>query len=109
LVNAETRQAALRVIAQTIAGEGAYAKARALVVELERKHAAIAHLFGSGAGLRLQRRCDIGDGLPALGVEIVDADGRRSAGRVHFLLPGGASRTTTPPVPKGRPLMLPIA
>jgi hypothetical protein len=56
LINAESRQAAIRSIANEIGGEGAHAKARALVREIEAKHAPIAHRFGSGAGLRLQRR-----------------------------------------------------
>jgi len=56
LVNAYSGMAAVRSIAQRIGGERAYAKTRALVCELERKHNRIAHLFYTGAGLRLQRR-----------------------------------------------------
>jgi hypothetical protein len=56
LVNAETRQSAICAIAQEIGGKGAFLKADALAAELERKHKPIAHMFGSGAGLRLQRR-----------------------------------------------------
>jgi hypothetical protein len=56
LVNAETRQSAIRAIAREIGGPGAFQKAEALAAELECKHKPIAHIFGSGAGLRLQRR-----------------------------------------------------
>ena len=47
---------AVRAIANEIDGSGAHARAGDLVVSLERKHAEIAHMFGSGAGLALQRR-----------------------------------------------------
>src|SRR5262245_15264685 len=56
LVNADSRAAAKRVIATEIGGEGAFAKADALLREIETKHSAIAHEFGSGAGRRLMRR-----------------------------------------------------
>ena len=56
LVNADTRQAAISSIANEIRGEGAFSKAEALVGEIESKHRPIAHMFGSGAGLRLMRR-----------------------------------------------------
>ena len=56
LVNADTRQAALRSIAQEIGGEGAFAKATILVCEIDAKHRPIAQMFGTGAGLRLMRR-----------------------------------------------------
>lgn len=56
LVNADTPQAALRAIAKEIGGEGAHAEARTLVREIEARHPAIAHMFGSGAGLNLMRR-----------------------------------------------------
>jgi hypothetical protein len=56
LVNAETPIAAVRAIARGIGGEGAFDKARKLVDEIERKHAAISQFMGAGAGLRLQRR-----------------------------------------------------
>ena len=46
----------MRAIANEIDGSGAHARAGDLVVSLERKHAEIAHMFGSGAGLALQRR-----------------------------------------------------
>jgi len=55
LVNADTRVAAIRAIADKIGGEGAFAKAEALVREIETKHAPIADKFGSGAGRRLMR------------------------------------------------------
>ena len=56
LVNADTRQAAIRSIANEIRSAGAFSKAQALVREIEAKHIPIAHMFGSGAGLRLMRR-----------------------------------------------------
>jgi hypothetical protein len=56
LVNADTREAAIRSIANGIGGEGAYAKAKSLICEIEAKHPVIAPMFGSGAGLRLMRR-----------------------------------------------------
>jgi hypothetical protein len=55
-VNAETEAAAVRAIAQKIGGEGAYAKARELLEAIKARHRPIAGCFGSGAGLRLQRR-----------------------------------------------------
>jgi hypothetical protein len=57
LVNADTRQAAIRSIANEIGGAGAYSKAQTLVREIEAKHTPVAHMFGSGAGLRLMRSC----------------------------------------------------
>ena len=64
LVNADTRQAAVRSIANEIGGKGAFASAKALVSEIEVKHAPVAHMFGSGAGLRLMRRdSDMTEGL----------------------------------------------
>jgi hypothetical protein len=56
LVNADTPLAAQRSIANEIGGEGAYAKAQALVRDIKAKHPAIAHMFASGAGLALMRR-----------------------------------------------------
>lgn len=56
LVNAGTRQAAIRSIANTIGGKGAFAKAKALVCEIEAEHTSIADMFGTGAGLWLMRR-----------------------------------------------------
>ena len=56
LVNADTREAAIRSIANEIGGEGAYAKAKSLICDIEAKHPLIAPMFGSGAGLRLMRR-----------------------------------------------------
>ena len=56
LVNADTRKAALRSIANRIGGERAYAKAESLIREIEAKHPLIAQMFGSGAGLRLMKR-----------------------------------------------------
>ena len=56
LVNADTREAALRSIAHGISGQGAYAKAKSLIGDIEAKHPLIAPMFGSGAGLRLMRR-----------------------------------------------------
>jgi hypothetical protein len=55
LVNADTRLAALRAIANEIRGEGAFARAEMLVRAIEERHRAIAPTFGSGAGLRLMR------------------------------------------------------
>ena len=55
MVNADTPQAAMRSIANEIGGAGALAKAQTLVREIEAKHKAVAHMFGSGAGLRLMR------------------------------------------------------
>jgi hypothetical protein len=64
LVNARTRQAALRAIANEIGGEGAYAKARTLVEEIEARHRSIAQMFGTSVGLRLQRiDSDITEGI----------------------------------------------
>jgi hypothetical protein len=56
LVNADTREAAIRSIAHGIGGQGAYAKAESLICDIEAKHPLIAPMFGSGAGLRLMRR-----------------------------------------------------
>ena len=56
LVNADNRTSAIRAIANEIRGEGAHAKATALVADIEAKHQPIAHMFGSGAGLALQRQ-----------------------------------------------------
>jgi hypothetical protein len=56
LVNADTPLSAQRSIANEIGGEGAHAKAQALVRDIEAKHPAIAHMFASGAGLALMRR-----------------------------------------------------
>jgi hypothetical protein len=55
LVNAETELAALRSIANEIGGQGRYARARELILGLKIRNPAISHLFGSGAGLKLQR------------------------------------------------------
>jgi hypothetical protein len=64
LVNAGTRIAAVRSIANRIGGDGAYDKAEKLVSEIEVKHRPIAQFFGTGAGLRLMRRdSDLADGL----------------------------------------------
>jgi hypothetical protein len=57
LVNADSPLSALRSIAKVVGGEGAFAKARALVQELEARHQSIAPKFGTAAGLRLMR-CD---------------------------------------------------
>ena len=56
LVNADTRQAAIRSIANEIGGAGAFSKAQRLVGEIEAKHKPVANMFGSGAGLSLMRR-----------------------------------------------------
>lgn len=56
LVNADTRGAAMRSIADRIGGQGAYAKAKSLICDIEAKHPLIGPMFGSGAGLRLMRR-----------------------------------------------------
>jgi hypothetical protein len=56
LMNADTRAAAIRAIADKIGGKGAFATAEALVREIETKHAPISHNFGSGAGRRLMRQ-----------------------------------------------------
>jgi hypothetical protein len=64
LVNADTRLAAVRSIANEIGGEGARGAADRLVREIEAKHASIAHMFGTGAGLRLMRHdSDLTEGL----------------------------------------------
>jgi hypothetical protein len=55
LVNADTRLAAVRSIANEMRGPGAHRSAEALVREIEAKHLAIADTFGTGAGLRLMR------------------------------------------------------
>ena len=55
LVNADTTLSAVLSIAQEIGGEGSRAKAKQLVGEIKAKHLPIADLFGTGAGLRLQR------------------------------------------------------
>ena len=60
-INAETKLAAIRALAQEISGKNDYAKASAyaeageLLDALVTKHARIARCFSSGAGLRLQR------------------------------------------------------
>jgi len=56
LVNADTREAAIRSIANGVGGQGAYAKAKSLTGDIEARHPLIAQMFGSGAGLRLMRR-----------------------------------------------------
>jgi hypothetical protein len=56
LVNADTRVAAVRSIAEEIGGQGAYRKAEQLVQAIEAKHRPIAAAFGTGAGLWLMRR-----------------------------------------------------
>jgi hypothetical protein len=48
--------AAVRAIAQEIGGKGAHAKAGDLLDAIRARHRPIAPCFGSGAGLRLQRR-----------------------------------------------------
>ena len=55
-VNADTEMAAVRAIAQEIGGKGAHAKAGDLLDAIRARHRPIAPCFGSGAGLRLQRR-----------------------------------------------------
>jgi hypothetical protein len=55
-INADTEVAAIRAIAQEIGGEGAYTKARRLLEAIRARHRPIGSSFGSGAGLRLQRR-----------------------------------------------------
>jgi hypothetical protein len=55
-INADTEIAAIRAIAQEISGKGAYAEARRLLEAIRARHHPIAGYFGSGAGLRLQRR-----------------------------------------------------
>jgi hypothetical protein len=55
-VNAYTEAAAVRAIAQEIGGQGAHTKASELLQAIRAKHQPIAGYFGSGAGLRLQRR-----------------------------------------------------
>ena len=53
LVNADTPLSAQRAIAREIGGEGAFTRAKALVLDIEARHSAIAHMFASGAGLAL--------------------------------------------------------
>jgi hypothetical protein len=55
-VNADTRSAAVKSIANYIGGKGAYAKAEQRVQQIEAKHQSIASAFGTGAGLRLMRQ-----------------------------------------------------
>jgi hypothetical protein len=55
LLNADGDVSALKAIALEIKGDGAFAKAKQLVLEIGAKHNAIADQFCSGAGLRLQR------------------------------------------------------
>jgi hypothetical protein len=69
LVNADNRTSAIRAIANEIRGEGAHARATALVADIEAKHQPIAHMFGSGAGLALQRQD--GDMTEALLLKLV--------------------------------------
>ena len=57
LINANTEQEAIKAIqreSQTKPLPKAYPKAKRLVDALKKKHAPIAHLFGTGAGLRAQ-------------------------------------------------------
>jgi hypothetical protein len=56
-INADTPMAAIRSLAREseLAGEGAYARARQLISDIEEKHQSIRPAFSSGAGLRLQR------------------------------------------------------
>jgi hypothetical protein len=56
LINADTRIAAVRSVANELRGEGAFTKAGRLVSDIEAKHRPIAAAFGSGAGLKLMRR-----------------------------------------------------
>jgi hypothetical protein len=64
LINAGTEKAALRSIAGEIGGQGAYAKARELILALKVKNPGISHLFGSGLGLQLQRiDADMAEGV----------------------------------------------
>lgn len=56
LINADTRLAAVKSVANDIRGSGAYAHAELLVEQIEAKHRLIASAFGTGAGLRLMRK-----------------------------------------------------
>jgi hypothetical protein len=56
LVNAENHNSALRAIAKSIGGEGAYAKSDALIEAIKLRHPDISNEFHSDAGIRLQRR-----------------------------------------------------
>lgn len=56
LINAHTPTSALRAIARQIGGDGAYYRASDLIAAIERKHAVVAPMFASGAGLALMRR-----------------------------------------------------
>jgi hypothetical protein len=56
MVNAETRTAAIRAIAEKIGEKGSYTTAERLVLAIEDRHRPIAPKFGSGAGLWLMRR-----------------------------------------------------
>jgi hypothetical protein len=53
ILNAKDRTSALRAVAQHIGGQGAFATARLLLEEIERRHAPIKDSFYSKAGLRL--------------------------------------------------------
>jgi len=55
-VNADTRTAAVKSIANEIGGKGSYFKAEHLVQAIEERHRPIAAAFGTGAGLRLMRQ-----------------------------------------------------
>jgi hypothetical protein len=55
LINADTERQALGAIAERIGGQGAFEKARKLIIAIKERHSPIADAFGSGAGLRLQR------------------------------------------------------
>jgi hypothetical protein len=53
LINADNELAAIRSIAQSIGGHGAYMKARSLIALIRHRHGDIGQSFGSGAGLVL--------------------------------------------------------
>ena len=56
LINADTERTAIGAIAQKMGGPGAHVKARERLDAIKMAHPLIVGHFGSGAGLRLQRR-----------------------------------------------------
>ncbi len=56
LINADDELSAMRSIAQSIGGKGAFDKAQKLTGQIRAKHPGIADSFGTGAGLRLMRK-----------------------------------------------------
>jgi hypothetical protein len=55
LINADDELSAMRSIARSIGGKGAFDKTQKLIGQIKAKHPGIADSFGTGAGLRLMR------------------------------------------------------